>query len=378
MSESLIFFLPLSKGGVDTFTNNYVKRIRDRKIKIVRYKNSDKLFQYIRETRNDRVEELEVFFSKYASQRSRYTLLKRIIMENDVLICNDSFELECINYFGLKNKVVYLLHGDLTHYRNTLDLYNKSMDLVVCVSNGLKNKYSEYFLKLKFVISHPFLIGSSAGAIQNRRKLNCIFIGKFEYLKGADLYLKLVAELGENFNWTIAAISDGSERSFLDKIPKDVNILMDQTNEEVISILKNMDILVFPSRTEGFGIAVLEAMSEGVVPIALDIPIGIPDQIVNAYNGFIIKEESWDRAIECLKNFDRDRNLLASMKANAIEYAKENFDGIRIAKGFVDEIDNVTIDAEKAFTVKKLPFLERLPEPLFRCLKFIHNRVKYG
>ena len=81
-----------------------------------------------------------------------------------------------------------------------------------------------------------------------------------------------------------------------------------------------MDVLVLPSRTEGFGIAILEALTNGVVPIVLDIPIGIPDQIISGYNGFIVKENNWkNEAEQHLINLFIDHKLLKTMKINGMD-----------------------------------------------------------
>ena len=159
----------------------------------------------------------------------------------------------------------------------------------------MKNKYSSIFPKITFGISHPFVREVSDFELEAGKVLKCVFVGKFEYQKGADLFLELIAR-SRNVNWTIAAISNGSEKERLRQVPPGVQLYLDLNNEEVLNILKVSDILIFPSRTEGFGIAILEALSKGVVPIVLDIPIGIPDQVEHGYNGFIVPEKNWSDA----------------------------------------------------------------------------------
>ena len=380
MSDCFIFFLPHRNGGVDTFIQNYVNTITERKIKVVKYKIIDGLFSKIRKTNIDSKEKIEIAFSKHSSQMSRFKLLRKLITERDILICNDSFELEFINYFKLKNKIVYMLHGDLNHYNNILKNNYTIIDQVFCVSDGLKKKYEQIFPQLKFEVSHPFVSNQVKRREHSNELLKCIFIGRFEYLKGADLFLELVSVFKNNIDWNVITLSEESEQNLLDRIPGNVKIYKDISNEKVLDILAEMDVLIFPSRSEGFGIAVLEALTQGVVPIVLDIPIGIPDQVIDSYNGFVIKSENWnEQATMHLKNLIASRSLLTEMKNNGMKFAKKGFDSKLIVSKFVDQINNIILNKEKIFNDIKISFLEKIfPEPLYRLMKMINAKMKYG
>lgn len=210
--------------------------------------------------------------------------------------------------------------------------------------------------------------------------MECIFIGRFEYLKGADLFLELINLFEDDVSWTVITLSDESEQNLLDRIPAKAKIYKDISNEKVLDILAEMDILIFPSRSEGFGIAVLEALSFGVVPLALDIPIGIPDQVIDGYNGFIIKSENWNsKASMHLKELIANKILLAKMKYNAIEFVKKEFDPKIIIAEFVMQINNVILRKQKLFNDVKITFLEKVfPEFLYRTMKMINAKIKYG
>lgn len=377
MDSSFIFFHPDAKGGVETFTKNYAQVIKGSKIKIIKYKVTESIFTEVSSSLVNNIEELSIGFSKYATPRSKFAFLRRFIGIMDVLICNDSFELEFINYFKLRNKAIYILHGDLNHYRNILNSYQSFIDTVLCVSNGLRNKYGPLFPCLKFGVSHPFLPNIPERKPLIREKLNAIFIGKFEYQKGADLFINLVNSCNFEMNWTVASITEGSEADLFNRIPSYVKIYKDLPNEKVLELLGEMDILIFPSRTEGFGIAVLEAMSEAVIPIVLNIPIGIPDQVIDGYNGFIVDEQDWDRVNACLEKLNSS-NVLTDMKRNAVDFVKTNFNSMTIAEDFVGQVSAAPVSRAKRFFRQTTPRLARLPEPVYRILKFAHCKIKYG
>lgn len=55
--------------------------------------------------------------------------------------------------------------------------------------------------------------------------------------------------------------------------------------------LQSADILAFPSKTEGFPLALIEAMSVGVVPIAFSYCPTVNKLIRNGINGFLCENE---------------------------------------------------------------------------------------
>jgi glycosyltransferase involved in cell wall biosynthesis len=86
------------------------------------------------------------------------------------------------------------------------------------------------------------------------------------------------------------------------------------------------DILVFPTKFEGFPVALLEAMSMGCVPVVTDLPGGIREVVENGVTGYkcaIDKNEEFVTAIETLHS---NRTLLHQMKLNDMELVRKNYD----------------------------------------------------
>ncbi len=375
MAEQFVFFLPDIKGGVETLINNYVRVLSGNSIKVVKYKSAPSFFSKTSRAEEGNVEQNHISFNKHASRKSRFIYLRKLIQEKDVLVCSDSFELEFINYFQLANKVIFLLHGDLEHYNRILKKYQNIIDAVFCVSTGLKNKYSQLYPSLAFKVSHPIVLNTSDNHHGANNPLKCIYIARFEYQKGADLLLDLINACKE-IDWTIITTDFGTDAALLEKIPVAVKVYKDLGNEKVLEILKNMDVLIFPSRSEGFGIAVLESLFSGVVPIVLDIPIGIPDQVIDGYNGFIVKPENWQDAAGHLRKLNNNNEVLTEMKKNAKNFAKKNFDPISIAAEFAKGINDTVIRKEKKFNEHAYPFFEKnMPEPIYRALKILRSKM---
>lgn len=380
--SNFVFILPDTLGGVKTFVNNYAFLLgKQYSVKVVSYSFDDVLRSAATTRVNDNVTYINLKISKYITCMKKYQFLEKQINQEDILICNDLFELEVVNYFKLSNKIIYILHGDLKHYNSIIQKNNESIDLILCSSNGLKEKYSGLFSRMKFEVAFPIAIYNRMSKnLDNIKSLCCIFVGRFEYMKGADLFIDLVQAAKEkklDIKWKVITPSAGAEKALLQKLNNEIEIKFDLTNNEVINELIQSDILVFPSRSEGFGIAIMEAMAIGVIPIALDIPVGIPDQIIHEYNGFLLKD--WQHAVNYLEKLMQDRDLLNSLKNNATQFVREKFNPNETILSFLNHVNLIEKSLNKKFYNPKISVLEKIiPEKVFRIFKFIYCKLKYG
>jgi glycosyltransferase involved in cell wall biosynthesis len=80
--------------------------------------------------------------------------------------------------------------------------------------------------------------------------------------------------------------------------------------------LARADVLAIPSDHEGFGLAYLEAMLLGVVPIASRHG-GAGELILDGYNGFLVPARRPDLLADRLRELTADRNLLHRMSRAA-------------------------------------------------------------
>lgn len=368
-----LFFYPDVQGGVKSFVTNYINNMHS--ATAIAYGRENKLFHQIEEV-NEKLKIVK--FSCYSSRLSQFKFLKKCIEKQDILICNDSLELEVIHHYRLTNKIIYILHGDLNHYKNILNSFGSIIDMVICVSMGLREKYEKIYPSLNFAVSHPYI-----NQVEHKRRienevLNIVYIGRFEYLKGADLFIQLLDGKIKNIQWHIITTSHGLDERLFSLVGKRAHYYFDLENAEVLSFLNEMDLLVFPSRSEGFGIAVLEAMSKGVVPIALDIPIGIPDQIKDHFNGFIIKEDKWHcGASSIISNFVNGKYSLSQFGMNAIKTVDTNFNREKLVANFMRVVEShKPLKTKKKAKPGSLRKMDYIPEPLFRIAKICYLNSK--
>lgn len=130
----------------------------------------------------------------------------------------------------------------------------------------------------------------------NKEIKKCCFVGRVERKKGIVEYIEAAKQCKEKEFYIVGPLEDKS----LDfsKI-SNIKFLGSRSNEEVIEILKIMDVYILPSYTEGFPLGVLEAMSCGLPVIATDVG-AISDMIGNE-GGILIKPKSSKEIVDALE-----------------------------------------------------------------------------
>ena len=88
-------------------------------------------------------------------------------------------------------------------------------------------------------------------------------------------------------------IGDGIQKEYLERLCSDLGIsqqvtfLGRKTSAEVSGFLKNIDLFVLASNWEGFGLALIEAMSAGKPVVAAKVG-GIPEIVEDGECGFLV------------------------------------------------------------------------------------------
>lgn len=120
-------------------------------------------------------------------------------------------------------------------------------------------------------------------------------------------------------------IGDGPQRKALEDAYGDRALFVGyKTEAELVRHLSMCDVLVFPSKTDTFGVAMLEALACGIPVAAFNVP-GPNDIITNGVDGYL-GDDIVGNAIKCLdlnKEDCRDKALKYSWD-NSIKIFKNN------------------------------------------------------
>ena len=124
-----------------------------------------------------------------------------------------------------------------------------------------------------------------------------IFVGRLIPEKGVDLLLRSLAIIKADLpDLRAVIIGDGPERGRLEVLARELGIGSNVTfvgflssYEEVIAHMKASRVFAFPSRREGFGMVVLEAMAAGIPVVTVRHPMNASTFLVeHGKNGFIV------------------------------------------------------------------------------------------
>lgn len=134
----------------------------------------------------------------------------------------------------------------------------------------------------------PFRI-SGVSSLQSKK---VIAVGSFGYNKGYDLLLKIWRNVETGFpDWELDVYGKGTYENLLpdaDKLGLQ-RINFHQSTPDIATKYLESSIFVLPSRSEGFGMVIIEAMSCGLPVVSFNCPHGPGDIITDGKDGFLIE-----------------------------------------------------------------------------------------
>lgn len=151
-------------------------------------------------------------------------------------------------------------------------------------------------------------------------KLRVIFVGALSQRKGISYLLEAVKSLQSGVELTLIGLRVG-ECHALDAALKVHRWIPSLPHNAILQEMSQHDVLVFPSLFEGFGLVLLEAMSQGL-PVIATPHTGAPDFIHDGDDGFIVPIRDARTIAEKL-DLLRDRDRLWAMSKAALSTARQ-------------------------------------------------------
>ncbi|MDY0309058.1 MAG: glycosyltransferase [Castellaniella sp.] len=130
---------------------------------------------------------------------------------------------------------------------------------------------------------------NQAAGVQGDRGLNIGFFGRLDYQKGADLLPALADRLATDSTLHVFG-SEVRGRRPLQPHPR-IRRYGWVAHEALAAHMVSMDVIIIPSRWEGFSLTALEALRAGV-PIIVSNLTSLSEVVVHGYNGLIMHDFS--------------------------------------------------------------------------------------
>lgn len=148
-----------------------------------------------------------------------------------------------------------------------------------------------------------------------------LFVGNVKFAKGVDLLLSAFARLGRKGKKLSIAGAVEEPGLLPAPLPEGVEVLGRLDRDALARAYANADILVLPSRSDGFGLVVAEAMSAGL-PVIVSSATGAKDVVVHGENGWVVDTGSVTALQEAMHVASEHRDRLAELGLRAREAAR--------------------------------------------------------
>jgi len=154
-----------------------------------------------------------------------------------------------------------------------------------------------------------------------------VAIGRFTAQKGFDLLIKSYSIVAKKMpDWKLIIIGEGQDEAYFKKLIKTHNlensVTLQPTTKNIKELLLESSILAFPSRYEGFGLVLTEAMECGVPCVAFDCECGPSEIIQQDFDGHLVPLFDIEIFAKSLIKLMEDYNLRKKFGVNAKQNVK--------------------------------------------------------
>lgn len=249
----------------------------------------------------------------------RYLQAIRLVrkLKPDVIINNYNAILQYILPFLPRQvKMVHVLHCDEPDFHRVASIHAR----LTCGWIAPSPAIAEHFQYPTTVIPHGVELGHPRQ--QGGSCLELSFAGVLYEHKGVRLLPSIIHELtlrGIDFHFTI--IGTGPEEDWLkEQLSNDpVSFTGRIPHKDVYKQLAQTDIFVYPTHLDAFGLVIVEAMTNGAIPV-VTLLNGITDTLIdNNVNGYLVPQDdvqSFCNRIESLISNSGTMREAAIQKAN--------------------------------------------------------------
>ncbi len=166
-------------------------------------------------------------------------------------------------------------------------------------------------------------------------------VSRLEWIKGMDLVIPIFAKLKLQYPAIhLLVVGDGSQRAIMQQqaLKLGVNDYIEWTGRQEQSTLQalydKIDILLMPSRSEGFGLTAIEGMARGCIVVASNIG-GLPEVVKDRVVGLLHQTEDKEDIVVKIQSLLEDQTKMIQYSQNALSHVLQ-FSFEKYAMAFCD------------------------------------------
>ncbi len=182
--------------------------------------------------------------------------------------------------------------GDSDHKLAIKDEELRMADKIYVASTFTKNSLASYPRQLANIEVIPYGFPDVNKKRHYRsfdgRKIRVLYVGGLSQRKGISYFFEAINGLEDFIEVTVVGRGNIDACPALKKALESVKYISTMPHNEVLQLMSEHDLFIFPSLFEGFGLVITEAMAQGTPVITTDRTCG-PDIITSGKDGWIIE-----------------------------------------------------------------------------------------
>ncbi|ROQ90781.1 glycosyltransferase family 4 protein [Desulfosoma caldarium] len=154
------------------------------------------------------------------------------------------------------------------------------------------------------------------------RPFRLLYVGNWKTHKGVDLLKPIMETLGSDFELRYTADRAGAHVRY--RLPANTRCLGRLEPPALAQAYRDADALLFPSRSEGLGLAVIEAMACGLPVIASSLP-PVMEIITHERHGLLCQGQDVAAFCQAARRLRKDVELWKALRFAARQTAEKHF-----------------------------------------------------
>ena len=154
-------------------------------------------------------------------------------------------------------------------------------------------------------------------------RIRALYVGGLTQQKGIGYLFEAAARSRSVASLTVVGGIRGMECEALNRALGEHRWIPSLPHADVLSIMREHDVLIHPSLSEGSALVIGEALSQGLVPIVTP-NCGVEHLVKDGINGYVVPIRNAEIIANKLSYLNGAKDMLSVMGANALISAREN------------------------------------------------------
>lgn len=179
-------------------------------------------------------------------------------------------------------------------------------------------------------------------------------VGRLDPIKNFSALIRAYSNTKlKNENVKLIIVGDGPNnnerkklKNLINKLGMKDNVILVGNKDNPFTYMKNALFMIMPSKSEGFGMVLVECLATGTPVISYDLQVGPNEIITHEYNGLLVKDQDENELAKAIDRLYFDKKLYEKCKSNSVS-SVQKFDSKNIVNSW-EVLINKALDENKA------------------------------